>query len=57
MFRFGLVHYNNEGRFPMVGLLVILAVLVFAAVALGYGVDSREGSSDERRPASPIGLR
>ena len=41
----------------MVGLIAILAVLVFAAVAFGYGVDSREGSSDERRPASPIGLR
>ena len=41
----------------MFGLIMILAVLVFAAVAFAAGVDSREGSTDERRPASPIGLR
>ena len=40
----------------MFGLIMILAVLVFSAVAFGYGVDSREGSTDPRRPASPIGL-
>ena len=40
----------------MVGLILILAVLVFSAVAFGAGVDSREGSTDDRRPASPIGL-
>jgi len=40
----------------MFGLIVILAVLAFAAVAVGAGVDSREFSKDDRRPASPIGL-
>jgi hypothetical protein len=40
----------------MVGLILILAVLVFSAVAFGAGVDSREGSTDSRRPASPTGL-
>jgi hypothetical protein len=40
----------------MVGLMFVLVVLVFAAVAFGAGVDSREGSTDDRRPASPTGL-
>jgi hypothetical protein len=40
----------------MFGLIMILVVLVFSAVAYGAGVDSREGSTDGRRPASPIGL-
>jgi hypothetical protein len=40
----------------MLGLIMILVVLVFAAVAYGAGVDSREGSTDARRPSSPIGL-
>jgi len=40
----------------MFGLIVILAVLVFAAVAFGAGVDSREFSTDDRRPTSRIGL-
>jgi hypothetical protein len=40
----------------MFGLIMILAVLVFSALALGAGVDSREGSTDDRRPASPTGL-
>jgi hypothetical protein len=41
----------------MFGLIMILAVLVFSAVAFGAGVDSREGSTDDRRPTSPTGLR
>jgi hypothetical protein len=41
----------------MFGLIMILAVLVFSAVAFGAGVDSREGSTDGRRPVDPIGLR
>ena len=40
----------------MFGLMMILAVLAFSAIAVGAGVDSREVSTDGRRPASPIGL-
>lgn len=40
----------------MFGLIMILAVLAFAAVAFGAGVDSRDGSTDNRRPGTPIGL-
>ncbi|HKB28087.1 MAG TPA: hypothetical protein VKC59_03605 [Candidatus Limnocylindrales bacterium] len=40
----------------MLGLIVILIVLAFGAIAFATGVDSREGSTDERRPASPTGL-
>jgi len=40
----------------MFGLIMILAVLAFSAVALGAGVDSRDVSTDDRRPSSPIGL-
>ena len=40
----------------MFGLILILTVLAFSAIAVGFGVDSREVSKDERRPASPIGL-
>jgi hypothetical protein len=57
IFELGLVHYNNEGRYPMFGLIMLLAVLAFSAVAVGFGVDSRDGSTDERAPVSPIGLR
>ena len=41
----------------MIGLIMILTTLAFAALAYGFGVDSRDFSTDERRPASPIGLR
>lgn len=41
----------------MFALIMILAVLVFSAVAYGAGVDSREGSTDDRRPNFPVGLR
>jgi hypothetical protein len=40
----------------MFGLIVILIVLAFGALAVGAGVDSREGSTDDRRPGSPVGL-
>jgi hypothetical protein len=40
----------------MLGLIIILIVLAFGAVAFVAGVDSRDGSSDPRRPASPVGL-
>jgi hypothetical protein len=39
----------------MFGLIMILVVLAFSAVALIAGVDSREDSMDDRRPASPVG--
>jgi nitrogen fixation-related uncharacterized protein len=35
--------------------IVILALLGLAA--LRWGVDSRDASTDPRRPSSPIGLR
>jgi hypothetical protein len=41
----------------MFGLILILIVVVFGALSFAFGVDSREGSTDDRRPASPIGLR
>ena len=40
----------------MFGLIMILAVLAFSAIAVGFGVDSREISTDDRRPSSPVGL-
>ena len=43
----------------MSGLIIILAVVVALVVldvlALRYGVDSREGSTDPRSPARGIG--
>ena len=41
----------------MVGLIILLVVLAFGAISVAAGVDSREGSTDDRRPASPVGLR
>ena len=41
----------------MVGLVVFIVILVaFAALALRYGVDSREESDDPRRSPYPVGL-
>jgi hypothetical protein len=38
-------------------MVIILAPLAaFAFAALNWGVDSREGSTDHRSPASPIGI-
>jgi hypothetical protein len=41
----------------MIGLIMLLALLAFSAIAVGFGVDSREGSTDDRAPATPVGLR
>jgi hypothetical protein len=40
----------------MFGLIVILIVLAFGAISSIAGVDSRQGSTDDRRPSSPTGL-
>ena len=37
-------------------LLPVVALTVFAFAALRWGVDSRDGSSDPRRPDRPVGL-
>ena len=41
----------------MVGLMLLILFMVLPAVALVYGVDSRDGSADPRRVAYPVGLR
>jgi hypothetical protein len=41
----------------MVGLVILLLFLVLPMAAFIYGVDSRDGSADPRRPASPVGIR
>ena len=41
----------------MVGLIILLVLTVLAVLSLAYGVDSREGSNDPRRPIYPVGLR
>jgi hypothetical protein len=37
-------------------LLAVTALIVFDALALAFGVDSRDDSADPRRPAYPIAL-
>jgi hypothetical protein len=41
----------------MFGLIMMHAVVVVSTVAYGAGVDSREPSTNDRRPAWPVGLR
>ena len=41
----------------MVGLVILLVLTALAVVSLVYGVDSRDGSTDPRRPVSPVGIR
>lgn len=41
----------------MVGLLILAIFIVLSIVSLVYGVDSRGGSSDPRRPIYHVGLR
>ena len=41
----------------MVGLIILLVLTVLSIVSLVWGVDSREGSNDPRRPFYPVGLR
>ena len=40
----------------MIGLVIIAFILVLAALAGPYGVDSREGSVDPRRAQYPVGI-
>jgi len=40
----------------MFGLIMIAVVLAIGALAFAVGVDSREGSTDDRRPESPVAL-
>ena len=41
----------------MLGLLILGVLTVLSIISLLYGVDSRDGSMDPRRPIYPIGLR
>jgi hypothetical protein len=41
----------------MVGLIILGALIVLSVLSVAYGVDSRDGSSDPRRPIYPVGLR
>jgi len=41
----------------MVGLLILAILSVLSVMSLIYGVDSRDGSVDPRRPIYPVGLR
>ena len=41
----------------MVGLVFLVFLAVLPVVALLYGVDSRDGSTDPRRAAHPVGIR
>jgi hypothetical protein len=41
----------------MVGLVILILLTVLSVISLVYGVDSRDGSVDPRRPIYPVGLR
>ena len=41
----------------MIGLVFLGMLATLAILALRYGVDSRDGSTDPRRPAQPVGIR
>lgn len=41
----------------MFGLVILAVLTVLSIISLVYGVDSREGSMDPRRPIYPVGLR
>jgi hypothetical protein len=41
----------------MLGLLILGVLTVLSIISLVYGVDSRDGSLDPRRPIYPVGLR
>jgi hypothetical protein len=40
----------------MVGLIILLALTLFAVLSAIFGVDSREESTDPRGPFHPVGL-
>ena len=41
----------------MVGMFILIVLSVLSVISLACGVDSRDGSTDPRRPVYPIGLR
>ena len=41
----------------MLGLAILGVLTVLSIISLVYGVDSRDGSMDPRRPIYPVGLR
>ena len=41
----------------MLGLVILGVLTVLSIISLVYGVDSRDGSMDPRRPIYPVGLR
>jgi hypothetical protein len=41
----------------MLGLVVLILFMALPAISLAYGVDSRDDSTDPRRPASPVDIR
>jgi hypothetical protein len=41
----------------MVGLVVLAVLVVLSVLSVAYGVDSRDESTDPRRPIYPVGLR
>lgn len=41
----------------MIGLVILVILSVLSVMSLIYGVDSRDGSADPRRPIYPVGLR
>jgi hypothetical protein len=41
----------------MFGVIILGTLIVLSIISFAYGVDSRDGSSDPRRPIYPIGLR
>lgn len=41
----------------MVAVMLLGVLTLLAILALRYGVDSRDGSLDPRRPLQPVGLR
>jgi hypothetical protein len=42
---------------PLIGFLILTVLVVLSLFDLVYGVDSRDGSTDPRRPIYPVGLR
>ncbi len=41
----------------MIGLVLLGILATLAVLAFRYGVDSRDGSTDPRRPNQPVGIR
>jgi hypothetical protein len=41
----------------MLGMVILATLIVLSIISLAYGVDSRDGSADPRRPIYPVGLR